>query len=94
MAAGVSGSLDSAGPGPGPAPTYAALTKQEHYAKLNPEPIDAIEGWGLNFRLGSVVKYIARAGKKPNQSAVSDLLKALSFLKREISAQQGKPSWD
>jgi len=35
-----------------------------HYRAFTIEPIDAIESWGLNFRLANVIKYIARAGRK------------------------------
>lgn len=30
----------------------------EHYNRLNPQPKDVIRAWGLNFNLGSAVKYI------------------------------------
>lgn len=36
--------------------------KPEHYNRLNPQPKDVIRAWGLNFNLGSAVKYISRAG--------------------------------
>ncbi len=42
----------------------AGPTTQDHYAKLRPEPIDVIEGWGLDYLIGNAVKYIGRAGKK------------------------------
>lgn len=32
----------------------------EHYNRLNPQPKDVIRAWGLNFNLGSAVKYISR----------------------------------
>lgn len=38
--------------------------KPEHYNRLNPQPKDVIRAWGLNFNLGSAVKYISRAGHK------------------------------
>lgn len=66
---------------------------QKHYTSLSPEPIDVIEGWGLGFRLGCVVKYVARAGRKPGVSARDDLVKALAFLKRELNAIDGKQLW-
>lgn len=36
----------------------------EHYNRLNPQPKDVIRAWGLNFNLGSAVKYISRAERK------------------------------
>lgn len=53
-----------------------------HYTALSPEPIDVIEGWGLSFALGNVIKYVARAGRKGD--AFEDLEKAIYYLQREI----------
>ena len=47
------------------------------------EAIKVIEAWGLGFHLGSVLKYIARAGKK--DSEIQDLKKARWYLQREAS---------
>lgn len=35
-----------------------------HYCYGKYEPINVIRDWQLNFNLGNVIKYIARAGKK------------------------------
>lgn len=51
--------------------------KPEHYNRLNPQPKDVIRAWGLNFNLGSAVKYISRAGHKDD--IVQDLKKAQEF---------------
>ena len=51
------------------------------------EAIDAIEAWGLDFNLGNVVKYVARAGHKGD--AVEDLEKARWYLSREIESRGG-----
>lgn len=60
-----------------------------HYGGDNTyEAIKVIEAWGLNFRLGNCVKYIARAGKKGNR--LLDLQKALWYLQREISKAKEK----
>lgn len=71
------------------------LTSQEHYLGLNPEPIDVIEGWGLDFRLGSALAYIARAGRKPGagNTAADDLRKAVTYLERSIAACEGRRAW-
>lgn len=53
-----------------------------HYNTGNIEVIDAIEDWQLDFRLGNVVKYVARAQHKGNQ--VEDLRKAHWYLKRVL----------
>jgi len=69
------------------------LTASPHYTALSPEPINVIESWGLNYRLGNVVKYISRHGRKPGVDALDDLIKARNYLTREINAIRGKPSW-
>lgn len=46
------------------------------------EAIDVIEKFGLNYRLGNVVKYLLRAGKKDDKR--QDLEKALAYLYREV----------
>lgn len=53
-----------------------------HYTRLDPEPIDVIEAWELNFRLANALKYIARAGFKGERE--SDLRKAIWYLNREL----------
>ena len=56
----------------------------DHYNRLNPQPKDVIRAWGLNFNLGSAVKYISRAGHKDD--IVQDLEKAREFLNFEMEA--------
>lgn len=53
------------------------------------EAIKVIEAWSLGFNLGNTVKYIARAGKKPNVPTLEDLKKAAWYLDREIQRTQG-----
>lgn len=48
------------------------------------QPIHVIEAWGLNFCVGTAVKYIGRAGKKPGESYKKDLHKAIWYLRREL----------
>ena len=50
------------------------------------EPIAVIEDWGLNYRLGNAVKYIARNGRKPGEDPREGLRKAIWYLEREIAA--------
>jgi len=54
-----------------------------HYKVGGIETIDFIEAKGLNYHLGNVVKYIARAAHKGNAS--EDLAKARWYLNREIA---------
>jgi hypothetical protein len=46
------------------------------------EAIKVIEAWGLNFSLGSALKYICRRGKKAEE--IEDLKKARWYIDREI----------
>jgi hypothetical protein len=62
-----------------------AINHPPHYADGKIEVIDFIEDKNLNFNLGNVVKYVARAGKKDKSKELEDLQKALWYLQREIS---------
>lgn len=59
-----------------------------HYRAGGVETIDFIEAKDLNYRLGNVVKYVSRAGKKLNADPVQDLEKAAWYLNREIEARK------
>lgn len=54
------------------------------YYPKDHEPMEVIESWGLGFKLGNVVKYVARAGKKGDKK--EDLEKARVYLEREIAS--------
>lgn len=54
-----------------------------HYNAGNIEIIDAIEDWKLEFSLGCVIKYVARADHKDDP--IEDLQKAAWYLNREIN---------
>jgi len=64
------------------------IHKPKHYCFSKFEPKDVIREWGLNFNLGSAVKYIARAGRKDD--LIEDLEKAREFLTFEIEAQKAE----
>ena len=70
-------------------PTNTPITP-DHYGGANNtyEAIKVIEAWGLNFSIGNVVKYISRAGKKENTTALQDLLKAKKYLEFEIAKHE------
>ena len=59
-----------------------AIEHPSHYCYSKYEPKDVIREWGLNFNLGSAVKYIARAVRKDD--IIQDLSKAKQFLEFEI----------
>jgi len=48
------------------------------------EAIKVINALDLNFCLGSVVKYVIRAGKKDYETRIKDLQKAIRYLQFEI----------
>jgi hypothetical protein len=57
------------------------VIRPDHYnTKSDYEPLKVIRAWGLGFELGNVLKYIARAGRKPQVSALDDLKKAQTYL--------------
>jgi hypothetical protein len=60
-----------------------------HYKAGGIETIDFIEAKDLNYRLGNVIKYVSRAGKKVNSDPIEDLKKALWYLQREINVRKG-----
>ena len=55
-----------------------------HYNSSKIEVIQAIEAWKMDYHLGSVIKYIARAGRKSVLTEIEDLEKAAWFLARKI----------
>ena len=58
-----------------------------HYKSGGVETIDFIEAKDLNYRLGNVVKYVSRAGRKATDP-IEDLKKAAWYLQREINARE------
>lgn len=70
---------------------YDNVSRPSHYAEGRKyEPKDVIRDWGLNFNLGSAVKYISRAGRKG--PILEDLRKARQFIDFEISAIEAQKS--
>lgn len=61
---------------------YDPVERPSHYAHSRIEVWDAIDAWGLNYFLGNVVKYVARADRKGN--AEEDLLKAAAYIGKEL----------
>lgn len=64
--------------------TKDLISHPSHYCYSEYEPKDVIRAWGLNFNLGSAVKYIARAGRKDD--ILQELNKAKQFITFEIEA--------
>ena len=68
-------------------PATDPVNHPPHYTKGGIETIDFIEAKDLNYRLGNVIKYVSRAGKKDSDPIV-DLEKAAWYLQREILARK------
>lgn len=64
------------------------INHPRHYTFSKIEVIEAIEAWKLNYHLGNVIKYIARAKHKGNE--LSDLKKARWYLERAIQNLEEK----
>ena len=67
--------------------SYEKVDHPDHYQAKDMEAIDVIEAYNLNFSLGSAVKYLLRAGKKPGETSTEDLNKAIWYIQREIKRQ-------
>ncbi|WP_432112776.1 DUF3310 domain-containing protein [Streptomyces sp. S1] len=63
-----------------------------HYAAESMQPWDVIDAFGLDYYLGSVFKYLARAGKKDIAPRLDDLRKARNFLSRAIELEETRRS--
>jgi DNA-binding transcriptional MerR regulator len=64
------------------------VNKPPHYTDGGVDTLNFIEAKDLNYRLGNVVKYISRAGKKVDSDPIQDLEKARFYLEREIEARR------
>jgi hypothetical protein len=60
-----------------------ANTSPKHYGSTW-EVGDFIRNQQLSFHLGNAVKYICRCGKKPGESSIQDLTKAIHYLQNEL----------
>lgn len=65
------------------------MNKTPSHYSLNPEPWKVIRSWDLNFNLGNVIKYIARAGRK-TADPLEDLKKARHYIDMEIEYLEGQ----
>lgn len=66
---------------------YEKVNNPKHYqGEGGLSALDVINafGFGEGYALGSAIKYILRAGKKPGESAITDLKKAMCCLESVI----------
>jgi len=66
--------------------TYDAVNPSHYRGDRKFEPIEVIEDWNLNYRLGNALKYISRNGRKPGEDPREGLRKAIWYLQREIDS--------
>lgn len=66
-------------------PKWMEKTEPDYYEGEGIQPLDLIESQGLNFNRGNVIKYVARAGKKSEDTEIQDLMKARTYIEREIT---------
>ena len=64
------------------------VDRPAHYTEGGIEVIDYIEAKDFNYRLGNVIKYVSRAGRKIDSDPIEDLKKARWYLDREINARE------
>ena len=70
-------------------PAADPVNHPPHYTAGGVEVLDYIEAKDFNYRLGNVIKYISRAGKKAGTDPIQDLEKAAFYLNREIIIRKG-----
>jgi hypothetical protein len=58
-----------------------------HYTRLDPQPLDVTEAWGMGHHESSAVKYLARAGHKRGADRLTDLRKAAEYIRRAIALE-------
>jgi hypothetical protein len=63
----------------------ATTINTDHYKNGRKyEPWDVIADWGLNYFTANALKYISRAGRKDGNSYGQDLMKAITYLEKEL----------
>ncbi len=68
---------------------FDPVDRPAHYAEGRAiEPISVILDWQLGYLLGSVLKYVSRAGRK--QDEIEDLRKAQYYLNKRIAQLENK----
>ena len=67
---------------------YEYVNQPEHYQGAGMSVIEVIQAYRLNFELGNVIKYILRAGKKPDEDVIRELEKAMWYLQAEIARRR------
>jgi len=64
-------------------------TKPAHYRNSKIDACDVADDWALNRWPAAALKYIQRAGSKPNELYEDDILKAIWYLSRDLTGNKG-----
>ena len=64
-------------------------TKPAHYRNSKIDACDVADDWALNRWPAAALKYIQRAGSKPNELYEDDILKAIRYLSRDLTGNKG-----
>ena len=75
---------------------YEYVNHPSHYGGKDNvyECIKVIDAWKLSFCLGTAIRYICRAGQKPDNSDIQDLEKAIWYLQHEVEIRKRKKTAD
>ena len=75
---------------------YEYVNHPSHYGGKDNvyECIKVIDAWELSFCLGTAIRYICRAGQKPDNSDIQDLEKAIWYLQHEVEIRKRKKTAD
>lgn len=63
---------------------YNAIDPEYYRVNDAYEPWKIIDAYGLDFYLGNALKYVLRAGRKPDNSYTQDLKKAIKYLEHAV----------
>jgi hypothetical protein len=64
-------------------------TKPDHYRNAKFDACDVCDDWQLKRWPAAAMKYIQRAGTKPNETYEDDILKAIWYLTRDLTGNKG-----
>lgn len=64
---------------------YEFVNHPPHYNAGGIEAIEVIAAWNLGFWMGSIVKYIARLGRKPGATELQDLKKVQWYVNDAVA---------
>lgn len=72
---------------------YEYVNHPNHYGgKGNPyECIKVLQAWGADkdFYVGTALRYLCRAGQKPDNSELQDIKKAVAYLQMKVDLMEG-----